>query len=35
VQKPANPFTGITPEQMELNRQGAAKARAALKGKQP
>lgn len=27
------PYKGITPEQMELNRQGAAKARAALKGK--
>lgn len=36
---PANdapkPYTGITPEQMELNRQGAAKARAALKGQTP
>lgn len=29
------PYTGITPEQMERNRAGAAKARAALKGKQP
>lgn len=28
----AKPYTGITPEQMELNKKGAAMARAALKG---